>query len=245
MTIFVIESFGLFSNHAIYLVTNQYLLSTCAGDEQSCQTLLSLMVVKHYWVHKRWQDQIHNSRAAFSKVFSMGPTLACWEQWENTTVMDCRVCSRLLKINCRFAGLLLLLSMKLGPNDVVTLHPRLVLKDPKLFIVTCVLLRGVFGWINSKDKAIHLSHLIVNKDIFKWCAGLSEWAGTYLHIHILFSVPVRPPGQLWPHSGYFPAFSPKWKHTQWEYSKSNKMLPSTQNKPFCFFEWFLYFIRNY
>lgn len=195
-------------------------------------------MVKRYWVHKRQQDKIHNCRAAFSKVFSMGPTLACWEQWENTRVMDCRVCSRLLKINRRFVGLLLS-SMKLGPNDVVTLHQHFVLKDPKLCIVTCVLPWAVFGWINSKDKAIHLSHLIVNKDIFQWCAGPSEWAGTYLHIHILFSVPIRQPGQLWPHSGYSPVFSPKWKHTQREYSKSNKMPSSTQNKAFCFFEWFI------
>lgn len=63
--------------------------------------------------------------------------------------------------------------MKLRPNDVVMLHLYFVLKDPKLFIATCALLSGVLGWVSSKDKAIHLSHLTVNKDIFKSYAVLS------------------------------------------------------------------------
>lgn len=33
LTILAIKSFGLFSNYAVYLVTNRYLLSTYAGDE--------------------------------------------------------------------------------------------------------------------------------------------------------------------------------------------------------------------
>lgn len=53
------------------------------------------------------------------------------------------------------------------------LHLYFVLKDPKLFIVTCALLSGVFGWVSSKDNAIHLSHLTVNNDIFKSYAVLS------------------------------------------------------------------------
>lgn len=83
--------------------------------------------------------------------------------------------------------------MKLGPNDVVRLHLYLALKDPKLFIVTCVVLWGVFGWVSSKDKATHLSHLTVNKDIFNNVQSReNEQAGTCAHILGALS----PPGSL-------------------------------------------------
>lgn len=177
--VFVSKSTSLFCSYAVYLFPNGYLLSTYTGGQQSCQILVSLTVVRHQWVHKRWWDQIHSCRAAFSEVFSLGPTLPCGDQWGNTTIRWCAPGFGKPKISVG----LLLSSVKLGPNSVVTLHLYFALKDPKLFIVTCIVLWGVFGWVSSKDKAMHLSHLTVNKDTFNNVQSReNEQAGTCTHI---------------------------------------------------------------
>lgn len=167
------KSTSLFCSYAVYLFPNRYLLSTYTGGEQSCQILMFLTVVRHQWVHRRWWDQINSCGAVFSEVFSRGPTLPCGDQWGNTTIRWCAPGFGKPKIS---VGLLLSF-VKLGPNDVVTLHPYFAVQDPKLFIVTCVVLWGVFGWVRTKHapkspycKQRHL----------QWCAEQRERAGRYL-----------------------------------------------------------------